>query len=179
VVDGTDRLVFLAGADGQRYVATDGLAYQLMSRDETLPFNLVVLLVVVLPVLGVLALPVVWLLRRLTGRSRTTTATWRAARALAAGAGVLGVGFLVALTATLLGNTDEFQYHVPLGFRLLLAVPVVVLVAAVVAAVLTVRGWRGSGAGIIARAHQVALLTGIVALAWFLWQWNLIGWQFA
>jgi CubicO group peptidase (beta-lactamase class C family) len=179
VVDGTDRLVFLAGADGRRYVATDGPAYQLMSRDETLPFNLVVLLVVVLPVLGMLALPVVWLLRRLTGRSRTSTATWRAARALAAGAGVLGVGFLVGLTATLLGNTDEFQYHVPLSFRLLLAVPVVVIVAAVAAAVLTVRSWRGSGAGIIARAHQVTLFTGIVALAWFLWQWNLIGWQFA
>jgi hypothetical protein len=29
----------------------------------------------------------------------------------------------------------------------------------------------------MARVHQVALLTGLATLAWFLWQWNLIGWQ--
>jgi len=29
-------------------------------------------------------------------------------------------------------------------------------------------------AGIV---HQVAQLAGMAALAWFLWQWNVIGWQ--
>ena len=42
--DGSDHLVFLRGPDGQRYVATDGPDYQLMSAGETLPFNLGVLL---------------------------------------------------------------------------------------------------------------------------------------
>jgi hypothetical protein len=42
----------------------------------------------------------------------------------------------------------------------------------------TVRGWRGSGAGIVARVHQVALFAGLATFAWFVWQWNLIGWQF-
>jgi hypothetical protein len=27
------------------------------------------------------------------------------------------------------------------------------------------------------RGHQVALLIGLAALGWFLWQWNLIGRQ--
>jgi hypothetical protein len=101
------------------------------------------------------------------------------ARALSAGAVVLGVAFLVALAAVLAGNTDEFLYHVPVGFRLLLGVPLVALGLAAAATVLTVMAWRRSGAGIIARVHQITLLTGMGALAWFLWQWNLIGWQYA
>jgi hypothetical protein len=177
--DGTDRMVFLTGSDGRHYLATDGPAYELMTRDETLPFNLWVLLVAVLPALGALVLPVVWVLRRITRRVTATSTVWRAARALAAGSAVLGVAFLAALTATLVGDTDEFRYHVPLSFRLLLGVPIVVLVAAAVAAGLTVRGWRGSGAGVVARVHQVALFAGIAALTWFLWQWNLIGWQYS
>jgi hypothetical protein len=40
----------------------------------------------------------------------------------------------------------------------------------------TVIGWRGSGASVVARVHQVVLLAAMVGLAWFLWQWNLIGW---
>jgi len=174
--DGTDRLVFLAGTGGRRYVATDGPSYQLMTMSETLPFNLLILLAVVLPALGALPLPVVWAVRR---TARRPTTTWRAARTLAAGSAVLGVAFLAALAATLLGNTDEFLYHVPPSFRLLLGVPVIVLGAAVVATALTVKGWRGSKAGVIARVHQITLLTGVAALAWFLWQWNLIGWQYA
>jgi hypothetical protein len=171
----TDRMVFLAGTDGRRYVAVNGTAYQLMSRSETLPFNLVVLLAVAVAAVSTLALPVAWLLRRILHRRRTTTGTWRTARMLAVGALVLGVAFLAALLATLVGNTDEFQYHVPLSFRLLLAVPVIALGAGLAAAVLTVTGWRNSSAGIVARIHQVAMLGGVVALAWFLWQWNLIG----
>jgi hypothetical protein len=41
-----------------------------------------------------------------------------------------------------------------------------------------VLGWRGSGAGLTARVHQVALFIGLGALAWFPGYWNLIGWQF-
>jgi hypothetical protein len=33
-------------------------------------------------------------------------------------------------------------------------------------------------AGVTARTHQVLLLAGLVAFAWFVGQWNLIGWQF-
>jgi CubicO group peptidase (beta-lactamase class C family) len=175
----TDRMVFLAGTDGRRYVAVNAVTYRLMGQAETLPFNLVVLLVVGLAALSTLALPVVWLLRRILHRQRTTTGTWRAARILAAAALALGVAFLAALTAILVGNTDEFQYHVPPSFRLLLAVPVVALGAGLAAAALTVPGWRNSSAGIVARIHQVVMLGGVVALAWFLWQWNLIGWQYA
>jgi CubicO group peptidase (beta-lactamase class C family) len=177
--DGADRLVFLAGSGGRRYVATDGVSYELMSRGETLPFNLVILLVVLIPALGVLTWPVIRLLRRVLRRPATTTGTWRAARALTAGSLLLGIAFLVGLAVTLFGDTTEFLYRVPLGFRLLLAVPVIALGTGAVAVAYTIKGWRGSGAGVVARIHQVTLLAGVVALTWFLWQWNLLGWQYA
>jgi CubicO group peptidase (beta-lactamase class C family) len=172
-----DRLVFLVGTDGRHYVATDGSAAELMSRAETLPVNLGVLLVFFLPVLGVLALPIHRLARRIRRRPAGTTPTWRLARRLAVAAALLGVTFLGGLIITLLTRSGEFLYGVPLSFRLLLGVPVVALAAAVAAVVVTVKGWRGSGAGVAARIHQVALLAGMVALTWFLWQWNLLGWQ--
>jgi hypothetical protein len=77
----------------------------------------------------------------------------------------------------LLGDTSDYLYAAPLSFRLLLGVPIVVIVMAVGAAASTAWAWRTSGAGRFARGHQVALLLGLVALGWFLWQWNLIGWQ--
>ena len=174
--DGSDRLVFL-DKDGRRYVATDGPTYQLMGPAETLPTNLVVLLVFAVPALTALAVPVAALVRRLRRRPVTTSRTWRLGRGLAAGAAGLGVAFLVGLTAVVLGESGEFLYGVPTDFRFLLAVPILVLAAAAGALACTIRGWRG-GAGVLARIHQVALLAGTGALVWFLWQWNLIGWQF-
>jgi hypothetical protein len=174
----TNRLVFVAGADGRRYVATDGSAYRLAAFDETPPVNLAVLLVFAIPALTASAMPLAGLLRRIRRRPATTSPTWRAARRLATGSAVTGLAFLAALVVMLAGNSDEFIYGVPTSFSLLLAVPIAVLLGTVAAAALTVKGWRGSGARVAARLHQITVLTGLAALTWFLWQWNLLGWQF-
>lgn len=42
----------------------------------------------------------------------------------------------------------------------------------------TVKDWRGSGAGVLARVHQLSIIVGLVAFAWFVSQWNLLGWQY-
>jgi CubicO group peptidase (beta-lactamase class C family) len=170
--DGSDQLVFLRGKDGLRYVATDGPDYQLMSFGQELTTNLAVLLGIVLIALSALAVLLVGLLRR----RRSTTAQWRLARRLVAGAAVLGLGFLVGVFGVLLTNTSDFIYSVPAGFRILLLAPIVVLVTAVAALVPTIRGWRGSGAGVAARIHHVVLYAGLAALLWFSFQWNLAGW---
>jgi CubicO group peptidase (beta-lactamase class C family) len=177
--DGTDHLAFGKGPGGERYVATDGRAYELMSRGETPTFNLVILLAFAVVSLSALAVPVAGLWRRAFRWPGATRATWRVSRSLAAGAAVLGLAFLVMLGVELFGDTGAFLYGVPLGFRLLLVLPIVVLVMAGAAGVCTAATWRESGAGIVARVHQVALFAGLAALAWFCWQWNLIGWQFA
>jgi CubicO group peptidase (beta-lactamase class C family) len=166
--DGSDHLVFQAGGR----VATDGPAYQLMRPAETLPVNLVVLLVIAVLALTAIAVP----LGRLRRRQRTRG--WRLARSLAAGAAGLDLAFLGLLLLVLFGNTSDYIYGPPVAFRLLLVLPLVVLAAGAAALLGTVVSWRGSGAGVTARTHQVLLLAGLVAFAWFVAQWNLIGWQF-
>jgi CubicO group peptidase (beta-lactamase class C family) len=174
--DGTDHLVFLAGPDGRRYVATDGPTYQLMPASETPMLNLVVVLGFMVAALSVFVVAVVWLVRRLARRPVTTTTPWRFARGLAAGAALVGVVFVVALGAVLFGDTSEFLYGVPVSFRLLMLLPLAMLVLVGAAATCTVAGWPGRS--VVARVHQVIVLVGLAALAWFVWQWNLVGWDF-
>jgi CubicO group peptidase (beta-lactamase class C family) len=176
--DGKDHLVSFVGTDGTRYIATDATAFQLMHDSETLPVNLVVLLVFAIPALSALLLPVVALIRRLRHRPREMSRRWRAARWLAGGAALVGIVFAVALFNVLVTGGDEFLYGAPASFRLLLVLPILVLLAFAGSVAYTVVGWRGSGAGVVARIHQVTIVVGLSALTWFLWQWNLIGWQF-
>lgn len=175
-IGGTDRLAFHGGSAGRDYVITDGSTYQLLSTTESLPFNLGVLVVFILAALSALALPVAAVWRRIRRRPHRTSSTWRWARALTGAAALLGLGFLATLLITLTGNTSDFIYSAPAGFRLTLTLPIIMLAAFAAAVVYTATGWRGSAAGTMARIHQVYLLSGLAALAWFLWQWNLIGW---
>jgi hypothetical protein len=162
VPDGSDHLVFRG-----RYVATDGPAYQRVGRTETLPFNLLVLLL-----FGLIALTAIGIPLRRRARSRA----WRLSRTLAALALLLGVAFLMLLAAEVIWNSPAFLYGVPLSFRLLLVLPVVAVLAGAAAVVLAVRGWREATRW--ARLHQVVLLLGLAMFTWFVWQWNLLGWQY-
>ncbi len=107
-------------------------------------------------------------LRRLHRRPAKATTRWRLARGLAAGAALLGVGFLIGLAAIVIGGSHEFIFGAPTSLHLLLAIPILVLAAATAALACTVTGWRGSGATAVARVHQVTLLVGVAALVWFL-----------
>jgi hypothetical protein len=175
---GSGELVFLAGPDGRRYVATDAATFQRIPTDQTPMVNLVVVLAFTVAALSGLAVPVAWLVRRLRRRPAPLLAGWRVARVLAAGAAALGLAFVVLLGTVLFGDTGEFLYRVPTSFRLLLLLPFGVAAMATAAAVGTFASWRGSGAGLAARVHQVVLFAGLAALAWFVWEWNLIGWRF-
>ncbi|WP_106401008.1 serine hydrolase domain-containing protein [Actinocorallia populi] len=175
--NGKDHLVFLEGRDGERYVATDGPAYQLMSRGETLPVNLAVLLVLAVLGLTALAVPASALWRRAFARQSSATPSWRRARSLIAVSSLLTLVFLILLALTLFFNTGVFLYGTPLSFRMLLGLPPLALVTSAAGAFLTVRAWRGSDAGLASRIHQVLLLPAVIPFVWFLWQWNLLGWQ--
>jgi beta-lactamase family protein len=170
--DGSDNLVFLRGPDGQRYVATDGPSYQRMSFAQSLTTNLVVLGAFVLIALSALVVLLIGLVRR----KRSTTVSWRRARWLALGAAVLGLGYIVAVFVVLFGDVSDFIYAVPTSFKVVLLVPFAVLLLGGAALVPTIRGWRGSGAGVVARVHHVAVLAAVAGLLWFSFQWNLAGW---
>lgn len=173
--DGSDHLVFKPGTDGHLYAATDGPDYQLLPQSKTLPFNLVVLLVFAVAALSALLLPLVALVRRLRHRPSTASGQWRAARWLAAAASYAGILFILGFFAQLFGNTSDFLYGLPVLFKVVLLVPFAVLLAGAVSLGYTVSGWRAAGVGVLARIHQVVLLVGLVTLAWFILEWNLIG----
>ena len=175
--DGTNHLMFLVGTNGQRFVATDFSTFQLLPAEETLPFNLLVLLIFAATALSATALPVTALVRRLRHRPAAISTDWRIARALTGSAGALGLVSLVLLAVELL-NSGNLLDGPTLALRLVLMPPLVTLVTAAAGAFWSVRGWRHSGAGVIARAHQVGMLAGLAALAWFLAEWNLIGWRY-
>ncbi|MFB9320412.1 serine hydrolase domain-containing protein [Cryptosporangium minutisporangium] len=173
-----DHLVAVSGSDGVRYVATDGPTFELLDRAKTLPFNLGVLVAFAVAALSALAIPIAAVWRRFRRRSIRpgVRRTWRVSRGLAAGAALLGLGFLVGLAAALFGDTSAYIYGAPLGFRLLFFLPLIALALTAGAVGCTIAGWRG--AAVVSRVHQVVLLGGLGALAWFCWQWNLLGWQF-
>jgi hypothetical protein len=145
-----------------------------------MPFNLVVLAVFLVPALTVAAgWPVGALVRRLRKRPAPTRAgSWQTARWLGAVASITGLCFIVALTLILMGDTGEFLYGVPLPFRALMLVPVAFVVLALATVVTTVRALRSARVGLPVRLHQATLIIGMLALTWFLQQWNLIGWRF-
>jgi CubicO group peptidase (beta-lactamase class C family) len=175
--DGSDHLAFRTGADGQLYLPTDGPTYQRMTTLEHPLVNYSILLGFLLTALTALAVPLS-ALRRRRHRSSTTTTPWRRARALAATATLLGVAFLTVLAVQLFGDTGDTLYGMPARIDMTLAMPIVMLTTAGAAAVCTLRNWRGSGATLTARVHQLAMFLGLAALTVFLWQWNLLGWQY-
>jgi hypothetical protein len=168
-VDGSDHLVFLAGIGGRRYAATDGPTYQLMNQTESLPFNLVVLLVIAVVALSALVAAVIGLFRR----GRPVLVGWRWARRLGNASVLVGLAFLVGLGAVLFGDTSGFLYGYPLGFRLLLVLPVLAIALGLAALALTGLAWRRSGSSVTARVHQIVVLVGLAAFTWFVAQWNL------
>src|SRR5262249_47193119 len=136
-VDGSDHMVFLDGIGGRRYAATDGPTYQLMNLTESLPFNLVVLLVIAVVALSALVALAIGLFRRRSG----VAIGWRWARRLGSASVLVGLAFLIGLGAILFGDTSEFLYGYPLGFRLLLVVPVLAVALGLAALVLTGLAW--------------------------------------
>jgi len=170
--DGSDHLMFLTGPDGQRYVGTDNTTYQLLGPASRITVNLWILGFIALVALSGLAVLITALIRR------RSPSMWGTARLLGAGAVMVGLVFLVFLLIQLLGDVSDFLYGAPVRFSVLFVLPLLALAMGAASIGANVVSWRSSGAGVVARVHQVVLLVGLVALAWFLWQWNLIGWQF-
>ncbi|MFI9838883.1 serine hydrolase domain-containing protein [Nonomuraea sp. NPDC051941] len=175
---GSQRLAFVTDGAGVTYAATDGPAYELIPWWETPPANVIVVLSFAVTALtAVLGLPLAAAVRRLRGRPSETPRAWRAGRLLAGLGGAVGLVFVVLFTLTLIGDTS-ILYGVPASLRVLLLLPPLFLALTIAAITTTVIGWRHRHLGVLARAHQVTLLAGMLALVWFCLHWNLLGWQF-
>ena len=180
-VDGTDRLAAVPSDDGSTvYLATDTAAYEKLAWHETIRFNLVVLAVFLVSAVTVLVgRPVAVLAGRRRARpGAPLSRPWRTARRLTTAASAAGAFFVVMFAITLLGDTSEFLYGAPLRFRALMLVPVLFIGLVAATIVMTVRAQRAEPAGLLTRVHQVTAVVGMLALVWFLQQWNMIGWRF-
>jgi hypothetical protein len=118
------------------------------------------------------------LVRRLRRRPAPTPSRWRTARRLAGAASIAGLCFVVLFVMTLLGDTSEFLYGVPLPFRGLMLLPLAFIALVAATVVTTARAVSAEPVGRLALVHQIALGVGMLSLVWFLQQWNLIGWRF-
>jgi hypothetical protein len=176
-IGGPDRAAFVT-KDSGTYLVTSGATYQQVPRSSTITLNLVVLLVIVLTALvALLGFPLAAAVRRLRKRPFAAPSRWRRARRLAGLAAATGLAFIVLFALTLFGDTSAFLYSVPASFRALLLLPLVTVVLAIAATVSTAAAWRKDSIGVLARAHQLTILAGLLSLVWFCWHWNLFGWN--
>jgi hypothetical protein len=122
-----------------------------------------------------LTAPLAFVRRRRSAERPAPGRRWRLGRRAAACASLAGAAFLVLVAVQLFGDVRDYLFSVPLSFRLTLALPFLVGVLALAGVAGTVAGWREPGVRVLARVHQVALLTGTAAVLWFALQWSLVG----
>ena len=178
-VSGEERLAFVLGQGGQvQFLATDGPAYEKLAWYETVQFNLVVILGFLVPALAaIVGWPAASLVRRLRKRPALRPSLLRARRLLGA-ASAVGVCFLVLLGLMLVGDTGDFLYGPPMRIQALLVMPLTFIGLMAVAIPATMKSWRDGRVGLGARAHHTLAIAGMLAVTWFLVQWNLVGWHF-
>jgi len=139
-----------------------------------------IFLIVVTAVLfltAALGWPIGALSRVLCKRQFLGTRAPRAARWLAGGMSALLLLFLLGL-ASLVMNTEQIRYGVPLFLKIILAFPIFAAVLGIGVFIFAVQAWRKkywTGCG---RIHYTLVLFAAVVFFWFLKFWNLFGWKY-
>lgn len=97
----------------------------------------------------------------------------RRAEQLALAVAAWALATVAVLAAVLAINGDGFSSGIPTSFKLALTMPVIFVVLAAVLVFATVRAWRERRAIFL----SLVALAAVVFSLW-LWQWNVLGWQF-
>jgi hypothetical protein len=95
-------------------------------------------------------------------------------------AGIVAALFVVFLIGLLLVFKDPFEvmFGVPMALKLLLALPLLAGVIAVVVLFYTFWVWIRGYWTVCARVHYTLVFIAAVAFLWFLYYWNLLGFQY-
>jgi CubicO group peptidase (beta-lactamase class C family) len=145
---------------------------------ETTLFHVPVLGIIILIFLSILVWPIGALRRKLCRTSYQGSQAPKTARWLASGMSMLCLIFLVGC-AILLSNLNQyFMTGIPLAFKILLVLPLVAAVLAVGVLVFTCLGWWKSYWIGCSRVHYTLVLLAFVVFLWFLYYWNMLGFQF-
>jgi CubicO group peptidase (beta-lactamase class C family) len=175
------RLLFSGGADGQgRVLLIENVpyrAYEQVAWYQSTGFSMALLAVCAAICLSVLALAAsgTWLRRRNLPAFRPGTAL-RRARGLLTLADTLYLLFATGLSVLAI---DAITYGVTSAVVGLFALPVVATVLVVASLIFAIRGWHDTAwGGVIGRVHYGGVVLAAVAMASWLYAWNLLGFRF-
>jgi CubicO group peptidase (beta-lactamase class C family) len=85
---------------------------------------------------------------------------------------------IVAIAAAASSTTDPLAWHIPTALKVALAMPLVFVALAVLMSVAALRLWQGRQLTRTARVHYTLVAIAALVISVFLYQWNLLGWQF-
>jgi hypothetical protein len=143
---------------------------------ETPAFTVLLLGVCVLLFLSVLVAAPIWLFVRRARGGEPQPRSARPARWLQVALVVLLVLYVVGLSG-FRDQTAVFQGAIP-GRRLTLLIPILMIALTIGAIVFTVLAWKRRYWRVSGRIHYTLVTVGAVALAWFFYNWNQLGWWY-
>jgi len=175
-VDTFDRFSFKAGLNGKiQYLLLDAGAFQRLPWYETMGFNVLFSVIVLLFFLSVPIAAIVWRLsKRLREQARRQPGLGRLAQWL--------LGLLVALYFTSLGGMFSafatqaaVLYGTAVAYKVgqLLAIPVTLL--AIGAVIFTVLAWRRRFWGLGWRIHYTLVALAAIGVVWWYFNWHMFG----
>jgi hypothetical protein len=180
-IDGQDRVVFREDKEGHithLFIGRNpyGAAIKIQWY-ETPSTHLAILGVILLVFISVLRWPISALARKICRTKVETTEAPKSARWIA---GIVAALFVVFLIGLLLVFKDPFEvmFGVPMALKLLLALPLLAGVIAVVVLFYTFWVWIRGYWTVCARVHYTLVFIAAVAFLWFLYYWNLLGFQY-
>jgi hypothetical protein len=144
---------------------------------KTPSVHITILVIILLVFVSVVRWPLSALARKICRSKEKVSAAPRSVRWTA---GIMVTLFIVFLIGLLLVFKDPFEvmFGVPGALKLLLALPLIAGVLAVVVLFLTLWVWIKGYWTVCARVHYTLVFLAAVAFLWFLYYWNLLGFQY-
>ncbi|QLH77144.1 beta-lactamase family protein [Halosimplex rubrum] len=186
-VDGSERLAFDTGADGEtiEYLhrgANPTTAYGRVEGADRLSLHAAL---TVVSLLGLLSAVFGWPAATAVGWYRSgddaaadsrrwTDRPAALARTVAAGAAVAVLAFPVAALVHLAAAPFAVLSAPPLTFAALFALPILGLAGTLAAVGFAVRSWTDGYWGPIGRVHYALVAASLAVACWLLWYWNLL-----
>jgi hypothetical protein len=182
-VDGPFGVVFREDDRGRiTYMFTDVSPqedYEKLNWYETASFNMALLLGCLLVFLSMIPIALIRAIRnrRLSGDKKTASRDARIANWTIVGISILNLLFVVGV-ARMFFNLGFPMFGVSLIDKVTLGLGVLSALLTVGALIYTTLAWKDRYWGIAFRVYYTIVSLASVAFAWFLNQWNLLGWRF-
>jgi CubicO group peptidase (beta-lactamase class C family) len=148
-----------------------------LSWHQAPPFHYSLLAVSIILFLSTLAWPISAFFRVLCRRKKEETHAPRSARWIAGVMSMLLVIFVLCM-ATVLSDQMNIMFGVPPLVKILLVLPLISVVIAIAALIVTFFAWKNKYWSWCSRLHYTLVVLAALAFIWFLNYWNLLGYHF-